>query len=284
MGYIDTVAHSTRKRPYGAYGLRLYGLDFEALIELPTGLAWPGVRVHREVGPPSYEPQRVDTEAANVPLIDGDRALIRRHDRSARLFTSEPTDDGRMLHPFLTAIAVVFAWWDGRHAFHGGAFVGADGAWCLFGGGAEGKSSTLGRISLCGVPVLSDDLIVSSRGQVFAGPRCIDLRHDAAEALGVSSQASPVRGGERLRLGLPPALAEVPLRGLLFLTWGATIELRPVRPTERLLRLSQYRSTATLRSPRLLDLAATPAWEIQRPPRWGSLEPAVERLLDLARA
>jgi hypothetical protein len=274
----------TRIRPYGAYGLRLGGIDREFLARVPSRVKWPGVSVSREVTTPAGGPERIDREAADVPLLDGDRAVIRRRARSATLLTSAPEDDGRILHPFLTAAAVIFAWWDGRHAFHGGAFVGSNGAWGVLGAGASGKSSTLARISLAGLTVLSDDLLVAARGRVLTGPRCVDLRHEAAESLGVGAQAVPVRGGERLRLALAPAPAEVPLCGWLFLSWGDAVDLRRLRPSERLLRLSAQRSTATVLSPSLLELAGIPAWELRRPASWDSLEPAVERVLDLVHA
>jgi hypothetical protein len=198
--------------------------------------------------------------------------------------TAAVEDDGRMLHPFLTAVAVIFAWWDARHAFHGGSFYAEDGAWCVLGARASGKSSTLAQISLAGLPVLSDDLLILDYGHVLAGPRCLDLRRDAAEALGVGARTSDVRGGERRRLALAPAPAAAPLRGWLFLTWGDTFSLRRLGPSERLRHLSEYRSTATKLLPSLLDLLGVPGWELRRPERWDSLEPAVEQILDLVRA
>ena len=222
---------------------------------------------------------------ADVELLYGDRAVMRRNARTATLLTATPEDDGTLLHPFLTAAAVIFAWWDGRHAFHGGAFLDpAKRAWCLLGHRASGKSSTLAGISIAGLDVLSDDLIVIDEREVLAGPRSVDLRPDAAAALGVAARASPVRGGERLRLALPPAPAAAPLHGWLFLAWADAVSLRRIRPSEWLDRLAQHRSTSSAYSPSLLDLAGLPAWELRRPRTPGSLEPAVERLLALVRS
>jgi hypothetical protein len=202
----------------------------------------------------------------------------------ATLLTRAPADDGTLLHPFLTTAAVIFAWWDGRHAFHGGAFVDSvSRAWCLLGDRASGKSSTLASISLAGLGILSDDLVVIEGGDVLAGPRCLDLRQDAAAALGVVNHAFPVRAGERLRLGLPPVPTAAPLHGWLFLTWGDAISLRRLGPGEWLERLAKHRSTASAHSPSLLDLARPQAWEFCRPRTRDSLEPTVERLLDLVR-
>jgi hypothetical protein len=238
--------------------------------------------VRREVTAPPERPERIGRWSADVSLLYGDRAVMRRDSRTATLLTRASADDGTLLHPFLTAAGVIFAWWDGRHAFHGGAFLdSATRAWCLLGDRGSGKSSTLARISLAGLGVLSDDLIVIDGPDVLAGPRCVDLRPDAAAALGVGGRASPVRGGERLRLTLPPVPAAVAAHGWVFLTWADALSLRRLRPGEWLQRLAQHRSTSSAYSPSLLDLAGLQAWELCRPMRTDSLEPAVERLLAL---
>ena len=239
----------------------------------------------RKLAAPPERPERIGRQTADVALLHGDRAVMDRDARTATLLTPAPTDDGTLVHPFLTAAAVIFAWWDGRHAFHGGAFVdSATRAWCLLGERASGKSSTLARISLAGLDVLSDDLIVIDGREVLAGARCVDLRPDAAAALGVAARASPVRGGERLRLALQRVPAVLPLHGWLFLTWADAVSLRRLRPSEWLDRLAQHRSTSSAYSPSLLNLAGLPAWELRRPQSLASLEPAVERLLDLLAA
>ena len=276
---------TTESRDYGAFGLRIRGLPCELLSAIPAEAEWPELTISRKLTAPLERPERIGRRTADVRLLYGDRAVMRRDARTATLLTEAPADDGTLVHPFLTAAAVIFAWWDGRHAFHGGAFVdSATRAWCLLGERASGKSSTLARISLAGLNVLSDDLIVIDGRDVLAGPRCVDLRPDAAATLGVAARASPVRGGERLRFALPPAPAAVPLHGWLFLTWADAVSLRRLRPSEWLDRLAQYRSTSTAYSPSLLDLAGLPAWELCRPRRSDSLEPAVERLLALVRS
>ena len=270
--------------PCGAFGLRIRGIGCEFLSVVPAEAKWPEVSISREVTTPTEQPEQIGRWTANVALLYGDRAVMRRDVRTATLLTSGAADDGTLLHPFLTAAAVIFAWWDGRHAFHGGAFVdSASRAWCLLGDRASGKSSTLACISIAGLRILSDDLAVIEGGDVVAGPRCIDLRQDAAAMLGVTNQAFPVRAGERLRLGLAPVPAAAPLHGWLFLSWGDRISLRRLGPGEWLERLARHRSTASAQSPSLLELARPQAWELRRPRTPDSLEPAVERLLDLVR-
>jgi hypothetical protein len=273
-----------QKSSFGAYGLRLGGIDEALLTALPDEVRWPDVRVARELAAADHRPERLDSEVADIPLEDGDRALVRRADRSATWVTSTSEDDGSLLHPFLTTAAVVFAWWDGRHAFHGGSFAGPQGAWGVLGDGGSGKSSTLARLALHGLPILSDDLVVVSQGQVLAGPRFIDLRELPAGELGLEHDAVRVRDGQRFRYPTGPAAAEVPLRGLLFLSWADEVSLRPLSPTERLVGLSRQRCTATESSPSLLELVPVPAWRLSRPAGWSSLEPAVDRILELVRA
>jgi hypothetical protein len=274
-----------QSRDHGAFGLRIRGIPDEVLPVVPAEAEWPELRVFRKLTAPPKRPERIGRRTADVELLYGDRAVMRRAARTATLLTPTATDDGTLVHPFLTAAAVIFAWWDGRHAFHGGAFAdSANRAWCLLGDRASGKSSTLARISLAGLNVLSDDLIVIDGRDVLAGPRCVDLRPDAAAALGVAARASPVRGGERVRLSLPPVPAAARLHGWLFLTWADAVSLRRLRPSEWLDRVAQHRSTSSAYSPSLLDLAGLPAWELRRPRRSDSLEPAVERLLALVRS
>lgn len=207
---------------------------------------------------------------------------MRRDARTATLLTAEAEDDGRLVHPFLTTIAVVFGWWDGRDTFHGGSFVDSSGrAWGLLGERTAGKSSTLAHLSLAGLVVLSDDLLVVEGGKALLGPRCVDLRHDAARALGVASRAVSVRAGERLRLALHEAPPAVELHGWVFLTWGDSADVRRLGPGEWLARVTAHSSTPTGSAPSLLELAGTEAWEITRTRGWDSFEPAVQRLLDI---
>jgi hypothetical protein len=276
---------STESRDHGAFGLRIRGIPSELLPVIPAEAEWPELNVSWKLTEPHERPDQIGRRSADVSLLYGDRAVMRRAARTATLLTTADTDDGTLVHPFLTAAAVIFAWWDGRHAFHGGAFVdSANRAWCLLGERASGKSSTLARISLAGLGVLSDDLIVIDGRDVLAGPRCVDLRPDAAAALGVAARASSVRGGERLRLTLPSVRVAASLHGWLFLTWADSLSLRRLSPSEWLERLAHHRSTSSSDSPSLLDLAGLSAWELCRPRTSDSLEPAVERLLALVRS
>jgi hypothetical protein len=269
-------------RRQGAYGLRLVeGLD-ELLVPLPPGLEWPPVAVSVALRRPRAGRLRVGTRTAEIPLLHGDRAIASRTARSATLETALDADDGRLLHPFLAVVAVVFAWWDGRLAFHGGGFADpGGGAWALVGARGSGKSSTLAALATRGVPVLADDLLVVEHGTVLASPRCIDLRPDAASAIGVDASCRRVRAGERLRLPLQGSVPIAPLRGWIFLEWSKHLEVRRVGAAERLERINACRNTIGTRGPSLLDIAGLEAWELRRPRNRTSLEPAVHRILQL---
>jgi hypothetical protein len=268
----------------GAYGLRIDGVADLLLPTLSTRVSWPRLTVTRKVSAAGAARRPVvDQAVADVPLAHGDRVVADRGARTAMLVTAEAEDDGRLLHPFLTTVAVIFAWWDGRHAFHGGAFIDPAGrAWGVLGDRMSGKSSTLARLSLAGMTVLAEDLLVVHRGLACIGPRFVDLRHDAATALGVSDEVGAVRVDQRYRLPLTAAPPEeVPFHGSVFLTWGERVALRRLRPSEWAGRAAAQQSTPTQGAPSLLELAETEAWELVRPREWASLEPAVERLADL---
>jgi hypothetical protein len=194
---------------------------------------------------------------------------------------SERCGDGEVVHPFLAAIGAVFARWDGREGLHAGAFLTDRGAWAILGGKEGGKSSLLACLAMRGHPVLSDDLLVIEGTGALAGPRCVDLRPDAAEELALTGRTRSVREGERRRLALDPVPLEVPLCGFVWLAWGGRPSVGPVAPAARIGLLASHR---TILSPpgdalTLLDLAALPAWRLERPPEWSSLDVAVERLL-----
>jgi hypothetical protein len=272
------------ERGYGAYGLELTGLPHvDLLVPVPSSRSWPVVRVLRELREAVDErPDYADLERADMGLLDGERALLDRREHSATFLVRSVEDDGRIVHPLLTAAGVIFAWWHGFEALHAGAFATPEGAWALLGEQGAGKSSMLARLALAGRPVLTDDLLIVDGKLALAGPRCLDLREDGLGPAGLEAMTEPVRGSERHRLRLGPVEPEVPLRGWILLSWGNDLELRPLSPTERLEQLSAQRNVQGIRVDGLLQLARLPAWELKRPLEWDSFEPAVHQVLELA--
>jgi hypothetical protein len=267
----------------GAYGLEFMGLaNGDLLVPVPSGRSWPSVRVLKVAGAGEWRSDYADLERADLALLDGERALLDRRERSATFLLRSVEDDGRIVHPLLAAAGTVFAWWDGREAFHAGAFVTPGGAWALLGYRGAGKSSMLARLALAGRPILTDDLLVVDGELALAGPRCVDLREQTLGPAGLEGVTEPVRGSERHRLRLGPVEPEVPLRGWFVLSWGDELALRPLSPTERLEQVSAQRNVQGVQPTSLLQLTRLPAWELKRAPDWRSFEAAIHEVLELA--
>lgn len=270
------------QQPVGAYGLTISGIDDPRhLVAIADGLDWPEVTVtHSESSKPCEN--FLNRDNAQVLLANGECAALHRVDRGATLLTTRPPDDGRMIHPFLAAVGATFAWWDGREAFHGGAFVADGGAWLVLGDNESGKSALLAHLAMADVPVLADDLVVVADGNVQAGPRCIDLREAACDALALRDRTTVVRGDARFRLTLPAVAPAIPLRGFIFLSWTDDASIRPLPPTERFPRLAASRAVSIHSPwPRLLvDLVSMPAFELSRPQDWSVRARTADLLLD----
>jgi hypothetical protein len=133
---------------------------------------------------------------------------------------------------------------------------------------------------LHGLPILTDDVLAVSDGQVFAGPRCLDLREEPAARLGLGRYLGWIGRRERWRVGLEDVEARYPLRGWVFLDWADRVEVARVPAREALSRLLEY-LTATLEPEpmALLSLATLPAWEWRRPQSWEGMAGAADALL-----
>jgi len=283
-----TARREVRLRP-GAYGLAFAGVGRPATLQsAPDG--WRSVSVAREatgVGGAVQDEDEVsvtiDADRAEVRVGCTTRVLLDRASRTAHYRTTAPIPDDELAHPYLGLTASYFAMWDGRFAFHTGAFVAAGRAWGIVGPKEAGKSTLLGHLHLRGVPVLADDILVVSREVCFAGPRSIDLRPPAASGLlGPDAAVPAARNGTRRRLVLPPIEPEVPFGGWVYLGWGDGIGVTSLPPSERLHRVNETRIIrSTGDDPRqLLDFATAPAWELLRPRRWEALGEVADRLLD----
>lgn len=277
-------AHSSccRHDRTGAYGLTISGIDdARHLVDLADGPCWPEVTVgYSESSNPCEN--FLNHDIAQVLLANGECARLERIERRGTLLTMRPPDDGRMIHPFLSAVGATFAWWDGREAFHGGAFVHEGGAWLVLGDNGSGKSALLAHLALSDVPVLADDLVVVADGNVHAGPRCVDLRESARDALALEGRTTAVRGDARFRLTLPAVQPTTPLRGFIFLRWADTAGVRALPPTERFPRLAAARAVS-IHSPwpqLLIDLASIPALELSRPQDWSARARTADLLFD----
>jgi hypothetical protein len=266
---------------FGAYGLRLRGVEEARALLVPARKHWPALELVACVGPSPEEPEQVTDEHAELTTRTGGRIAIDRGRRRAVFTLPEPVSAAALVHPYLAPAAAVVSRWLGRESFHAGAFVLDGAAWAVLGERASGKSSTVAALALRGHEVLCDDMLVLDDAAVLAGPRSVDLRPDAAKAIGAGERLGVIGSRERWRLSLPASASRPKLRGLVFLEWGEQVEAAPLPASLCLAGLLHYRGVR-LSSPDpalLLELAALPAWQLRRPLGWESLDPALDLLL-----
>jgi len=267
--------------PLGAYGLRLLGVGGAGAFLVPAPSHWLPLTIDRRTGIRARSRQRVDDRSACLDMGGGGGIELDRDLGLVRFSTPTPMSDDRVVHPGLAPVAAVWAHWQGWVAIHGGAFVTDGGAWAVTGAKGMGKSSTVAWLGAQGFPIVADDLLIIADGAVAAGPRCVDLRPDAAAHLGVGTNIGVVGARERWRAPLGGVAAETPLRGWIHLTWGDSVEIGPLRGSARLTALaaSQALLVRGRDNPALIDLAGLPTWRFARPRGFDSLS-SVEALVD----
>lgn len=231
--------------------------------------------------------------AAGTSSIDGDRAVFALDGGSALTVerdTACATYAGPrkplaadVVHPLLTAAAGAIGLWSGYELFHAAAFVVDGRVWGLLGDKESGKSTVAACLAQRGHAVVCDDLLAIRGRTALAGPRCIDLRPEAARRLGLGEQAETEGSRERWRLTLAPVDAEIELGGWVVLAWGDAVEAVRIRPPELLGRLAAHRTWRGLPVDPvgLLDLATLPAWELRRPRAWASFARAADAVESL---
>ena len=262
---------SDDRHAVGAYGLRLTGAGGASSLLGPAPGHWRSLHLVREVvsrDELSDAPQRVWDDGADITLAGGpDRVLLDRDGGVARFLTTQPLGDAELIHPYLVPVAALWAWWHGLSSFHGGAFVAGGGAWGVLGGRGMGKSSTLAWLSQHGHAVVADDLLVLRHGQVMAGPRCVDLRPDAADHLAFGEDIGVVGSRARWRATVGEVAAETPLRGWIHLAWGDRVDVTPLRGVARLAQLVDQRALylPAVDQVASMDLAMLPSWRFTRP-------------------
>ena len=227
-------------------------------------------------------PSQLDSVSADISLLGGARLRARRGEAAVNFSIPLVPTDGELLHPYLAPAAALVWQWEGREALHAGAVELGRGAVLLFGAKTAGKSTTLAWLAReAGIAVLADDLVVIDSGAVLAGPRSIDLRTEDAGGDASAGSGAVVRGGERLRVTLPPAPASLPATASVLLRWGERVELSPIAPAERLAVLGSLRSYPPLPpdDAALLELASREMVVLERPRTPAGLREAGEALL-----
>lgn len=266
----------------GAYGLRLGGVEAPPgqLIEAPPH--WPPIELRLSVAPNAPEGREyVNGDSAKLAIRSGGTVVIQRTpERATFVMRTTPTPSA-LVHPHLASVAAVSSYWNGRESLHAGAFVADGGVWGLLGDKGAGKSSMLAMLAQRDTAVVCDDVLVLDKATAFAGPRSIDLRADAARALGLGSSLGVVGDRERWRVPLGPIEPELPFRGWVTLRWAQKETVRELRGSQRLHELLRH---VALRVPRrepiaLVELSSLPMLELSRPPAWCSTDDVLGRLL-----
>lgn len=280
-GEESPVSPASTSRRLGAYGLCLTGLDAAAPLLVESDPAWPKLEIVLHRSRSNEVANRVGLDEATMALLGASVHVERSPGRATFAFEHDISIDA-VVHPYLAPVAGLVNHWNGRESIHAGGFVLDGGAWGLVGERGGGKSSTLARLALDGVPVVADDVLVTDGVRVFAGPRALDLRREPAELLGAGEPLGVLGARERWRLHLGDVAATSALAGWVFLAWGPDVSLTPVPAGERLQRLAAERAVrlAPRNAEALLTLAAHPAWELRRPRSWSSLDAAAKLLLE----
>lgn len=268
----------------GAYGLRVAGVDGAEDLLGEADESWPRVELTWRVDDTTLDREQVSDTHAKLRLKTGGRIDLDRHAERAVYVVPRPLSAEELVHPYLVPVAAVMSLWHDRESIHAGAFVGGDGVWGVVGERESGKSSTLARLALDGVGIISDDLLAVDGTTVLPGPRALDLREGPAARLGVGSSIGVAGARERWRLRLGPVSRALELRGWIHLAWGERVEALPLEGGERVARLfAQRAARLPSQAPELLlELASLPSWEVRRPREWDSLGETADCLRQLA--
>jgi hypothetical protein len=219
----------------------------------------------------------VSPDHAALTIGTDGAALLDRLHATTTFHLPEAVPEAALVHPHLGFTGAVAARWRGGLTFHAAGVLLGGGILGLLGDREAGKSTTVARLHARGAPVATDDvLVVEPTGEVSPGPRCLDLRPDAARRLALGEPAGVLGARERFRAALPPC-PPAPLRGWVELAWSREWGVERVPAAERLGVLARQ---LTLRIPPaapglLLDLAVLPMWRLSRPRSPAALEPAV---------
>lgn len=262
----------------GVYGLRTVGLDADGLLSTVPA-ASPVLTVACRRGQADGWVEQYGADGAEIPLVDGGWVSLSR-DGNAQFIVPTAIAPEELLHPWLVPAAATFNGWLGRQVLHGGVIAREGRAIAILGAKESGKSSLFAWLAAReGFEILADDLVIVENGEVFAGPRCIDLREGSIRLVQSDKSRRLVRDASRLRLELPPCSASAHLAGVVVLGWSGDDELRmrSLAPSEAITALLPHAlggGAAGLHG-RLLELLDLPCWSLDRPRRWDVM-PAVE--------
>lgn len=267
-------AADLRPSGLGAWGVQWEGVGAAGNV-LHDAPSWSRavISVEEAASAADDDTSFVGAAEARCQLPSGGEVLMECSPLKVRLRLPAVPAPDCVVQPFLSAAAAVANYWLGGTCFHAGCFVVGDGAWGVLAPKEGGKTTTLALLARRGLRVLTDDVLAYRAGTVFAGPRCIDLREDAAAHLGIGVDLGKVGLRERWRVYLPTGEFEVPLHGWLTLGWAEQTEISSVPARERLgLLLGQRIIPLPIDPQGLLEIAALPMLTWSRPKSWESAE------------
>jgi hypothetical protein len=184
----------------------------------------------------------------------------------------------------MASTAVVANHWLGRTPFHSGAVIVDGEVWGVLGARGMGKTSLLMGLHGLGVQVFTDDVLVvdTESGNAFAGPRCLDLRDDAAGVFGCGRDLGVVGTRRRWRVDLPPCPGELPLAGWVCLEWSIDAGVDRPDAATRLGVLAANRGLLVNddQLDRLLEAVTFPMLRFTRPKSWATFDAALDLLLE----
>ncbi|HYN96792.1 MAG TPA: hypothetical protein VES42_23370 [Pilimelia sp.] len=261
----------------GAYGFRVDPAVFGRRYLNEPGEHWPelAVSLGTDPGAPPRAGWRVafDGDGWTVQVAAGGHAV-----RWAG--PALPGADARV-HPLLSLVACAATLEQGGDCLHAGAVLTPAGVVAVLAPAGGGKTSTMAWLAMkAGLAVFTDDHLNLRHGLAHAGPRCLDLRPDAADALGLTGVA--VRGAERHRLQLDPLdTLAAPVVRVVVLEWGSGVRAEVVRPRDRLGVLATHRTAQPVAGnlSLILGLAALPMVRLRRPRSFGCMAEVADAIL-----
>lgn len=266
----------------GAWGLRLTGFEITASLLVDAPPHWPELEIILRLGGEGAEelPPPAPRDVT-LPLFDNGQMTLDRDQRRVILTFPTPPSADALVHPYLASTVALVNWWLGRETFHAGAVIVGDVAWAILGDREAGKSSALAWFQAHDMTVVTDDVLAVAGDLALGGPRCIDLRPEAAVHFGAGRDLGVIGYRERRRIDLRQCPAEIPLGGWVLLDWGPEFNLHQVDGATMIGCLLGALGVNLAPDPvRILDLAALPARRFCRPRSWATLDESMQRLTD----
>jgi hypothetical protein len=271
------MAHADGQERLAAYGLQILGLGPGDGVPPPPD--WPTWTVEqRREQADDADGMSLTDERARIGLPGAGEIRIDRAARSITFACHRELSAEAILHPGLVPAAAVVALWQGRACVHAAGVLVGESAWGLLAEREGGKSTTAALLAERGCALFTDDMLVVSAREAFAGPGSVDLRDEAAERLGGTSLGM-IGSRTRWRKALARHVVAAPLGGFVELAWSdGPVRVSEVAAGERVAVLDRHLSLP-VRGAQLLELVDHPMLRFERPRALGAAAAATDRLV-----